>query len=255
MAYIKEYWAEKENRAIQAKKHTEEMEQKYQKQIITSAKETMRYNPEFSIFVRNPGNISYEVIDMDSVQAVIKYAKNHRAAVLNFSSYKNPGGMFLKGSKAQEECLCHKSFLYNVLTRQESFYEWNNQHKNKALYLDRGLYSPNILFFSGEEEVFCDVITCAAPNKSAAQKYQSISDTENTEALRSRIRFLLDIAYDQEVEILILGAYGCGVFGQDPIEVASIFKEYLKEYNFKKVIFAIPKGKNGNYEAFKRTFI
>lgn len=104
---------------------------------------------------------------------------------------------------------------------------------------------------------FGDVITCAAPNKSAAQKYQNVSDEENTRVLRLRIKFVLDIAKNNQVNTLILGAYGCGVFGQDPKEVASIFKEYLENSHkcFKKVIFAIPEGRDGNLEFFKSVFV
>ena len=103
---------------------------------------------------------------------------------------------------------------------------------------------------------FCDVITCAAPNKSAAQKYCSVSNRENTEVLESRIKFVLDVAKHNHVETLILGAYGCGVFGQDAYEVASIFKKYLETSHkcFRQVVFAIPKGKNNNLEAFRKVF-
>ena len=136
------------------------------------------------------------------------------------------------------------------------FYEWNNAHKNKALYLNCGLYSPNIAFFKDEAMVFCDVITCAAPNKSAAQKYCNVSDEENYDTLKSRIQFVLDIAADNQVDTLILGAYGCGVFGQNPKEVSEIFKEYLTTSHtcFKKVVFAIPDEKDGNYKMFLNTF-
>ena len=136
------------------------------------------------------------------------------------------------------------------------FYDWNNRHKNKALYLNRALYSPNIIFCNDGNCVSCDVITCACPNKSASQKYQNVSDKENTEVLKSRIKYVLDIAKDNNVDTLILGAYGCGVFGQDAKEVASIFREYLTTTHkcFKRVIFAIPNGKDGNLEAFKKVF-
>ena len=93
-----------------------------------------------------------EVVDMDSVSAIFQYAENN-TAVLNFASYKNPGGMFVNGSKAQEECLCHESFLYNVLKENQNYYNWNNQHKNRALYLNRALYSPNIKFFHEDKEL------------------------------------------------------------------------------------------------------
>ena len=119
--------------------------------------------------------------------------------------------MFQEGSRAQEEGLCHSPY-----------YEWNKAHKNKALYLNRTLYSPDILFSDGWRNCFCDVITCAAPNKSAAQKYRRVSDVENLEALKSRIRFVLSIAKHQDVDTFILGAFGCGVFGQQAQEVAGM---------------------------------
>ena len=59
--------------------------------------------------------------------------------------------------------------------------------------------------------VACDVITCAAPNKTAALKYKRANSEEITDALISRIDHILAVAYDQKVDNLILGAFGCGV--------------------------------------------
>lgn len=262
MTYIKEYRTNKEKRAEQARKHTKEMAEKYSRCIGTSILTTKIYDTDdFKNieFEEDMKRINTEIIveDIDSVGAVMKYG-NPSSAVLNFSSYKNPGGMFINGSKAQEECLCHESFLYNVLKEfQLEFYDWNSRHKNKALYLNRGLFSKGVWFFRGDSHVECGVITCAAPNKSAAQKYQNVTDEENTEVLRSRIKFVLDMAKDNDVDNLILGAYGCGVFGQNPTEVAEIFKECLDTTHkncFSKVIFAIPKGRDNNLQAFEKVF-
>ena len=99
----------------------------------------------------------------------------------------------------------------------------------------------------------CDVITCAAPNKASAQKYCHVSDMENHDVLESRIRFILNIAEHEQVDTLILGAFGSGVFGQDGTEVAEIFKKLLVEelWTFEKIIFAIPNDtRNGNYQKF-----
>lgn len=264
MAYIKEYWKNKEERAKIAQDHTKKCEKLYEDEIKNAIRDTVIYDTGF-IFNGITPNLETEIIveDLDSVSAIMKYCTgkediNNRTAVLNFSSYKNPGGMFINGSKAQEECLCHESFLYNVLREFViAFYDWNNRHKNKALYLNRGMYTFNVLFFKDGIKKFCDVITCAAPNKSAAQKYQNVSDKENTEVLKSRIAYVLDMAADNRAKTLILGAYGCGVFGQNPVEVASVFKEYLETIHrgyFEKVVFAVPKGKNSNLEAFVNTF-
>lgn len=252
MAYVNE----KENRAQQAVSHTEEMEKIFRSEIKKAIQETIIYDVDFAC-TRDFGEdeegsrrITLEMLD--SVSAIMKAEEEgYRMAVLNFASYRNPGGGFIGGSKAQEECLCHESFLYNVLSQKREFYDWNNQHKNRSLYRNRGMYTPGVIFMHGDKQVSCDVITCAAPNFSAASKNQ-VSSKENSKALKDRIRFILDIARENKVNTLILGAYGCGVFGQDPWEVADIFKEYLEtEYKcFEKVIFAIPKGKDGNCQAF-----
>ena len=89
------------------------------------------------------------------------------------------------------------------------------------------------------------------------KKYHNVDATSNSLALLQRCKLVLDIADENRVDYLILGAFGCGVFGQDPTEVASTFKrllDYSKHY-FTKVIFAVPKGLHKeNYEAFKSVF-
>ena len=71
------------------------------------------------------------------------------------------------------------------------------------------------------------------------------------------MKFILDIARENEVNTLILGAVGCGVFSQEPTMFANIFQEYLDtEYRcFDKVIFAVPQSKgNNNFKVFKEIF-
>lgn len=256
MAYIKEYWIDKEEMAAMARIHTREMQNKYAAEIASAIMNTQIYDMNFQSEKQNEKVMKIFVEDLDTVSAARMYRLYGTPTLLNFSSYKNPGGMFLNGSKAQEECLCHESFLYNVLSEQKSFYAWNNSHKNRALYQNRGLYSPEVIFERGGVAFSCNVITCAAPNKSAAQKYQNVTDEENTRVLKSRIKFVLDIAKENNVDILILGAYGCGVFGQNTAEVAEIFKNYLETTHscFEQVVFAVPKSGDGNYENFASVF-
>ena len=252
------YYPNKEERAKLAQNHTKEMEDLYKDEIEDCIDETLAYNANSKFIEKRLNNKQIIIVDeIDSVGAVFKYVNiNEITAVLNFASYNNPGGNFINGSKAQEECLCHESYLYNVLKGCMGYYKINHKNKNKCLYMDRALYSPNVRFTKEYKDVFCDVITCAAPNKTAAQKYSNVSDEENSKVLKERIEFVLKIAQDNGVDNLILGAYGCGVFGQDPLEVAKIFKEFLsgKYKRFNKVIFAIPNRLEMNYRCFKRIF-
>ena len=242
--------------AVQAEKHTNEMRAKYSGAIESSVKNTKIYSPD-SVFNVTSTIKGTEIIveDLDTVSALNKHKGNGKTALLNFASYKNAGGGFLNGSRAQEEDLCHKSYLYNVLSKfTDTYYAWNNEHKNKGLYLNRALYSPSILF---EDKTYCDVITCASPNRSIFKRYKTVSEEENEEVLRSRLKFILDIARENEVSTLILGAIGCGVFSQEPAMVANIFQEYLDtEYRcFDKVIFAVPQSKgSNNFKVFKEIF-
>lgn len=250
------YWNDSKNRAIKAKKWVDKMEKEHPSEIAYSVKNTMicrKENLNFS-WSKRYSQTAVKLEALDSVSAVFKYTdQNSKTAVLNFASYKQPGGMFLQGSKAQEECLCHESTLYNVLMRfEDTYYASNRKQLNRALYQNVALYSPDVYFERNDNSVKCDVITCAAPNFSAASKYCNVSKEENATVLESRIKFILYLAATQQVDTLILGAFGSGVFGQDAKEVAKITMNLLRHYDgvFKKVVFAVIDEKSANYQAF-----
>lgn len=250
------YWNDSKNRAVKAKKWVDKMENEHPSEIAYSVKNTFICRKEKLDFSwsKRYSQTAIKLEALDSVSAVFKYTEqNSKTAVLNFASYKEPGGMFLQGSKAQEECLCHESTLYNVLREFDStYYARNRKALNRALYQNVALYSPDVYFERGESIAKCDVITCAAPNFSAASRYCNVSREENTAVLEARIKFILYVAAAQQVDTLILGAFGSGVFGQDAKEVAEITMNLLKHYDgvFKKVVFAVIDEKSANYQAF-----
>lgn len=246
---VKYYWENKEARKEIAIEHTKKMEEKYGKEIENCIKATKIYGNTFIYPIQNNIICNVSVANMNSTQAIFDFASG-KTAVLNFASYKNPGGKFIEGSRAQEESLCHDSFLYNVLKTKNEFYAWNIDHKNRGLYTNRALYTPDVIFEKDGYTQKCDVITCAAPNYSLAIKYGWSLMEQNSQALESRIKFVIDIAKENKVDTLILGAYGCGVFCQNPYEVANLFKKYATN-QFKNIIYAIPEGKDNNYKAFK----
>ena len=251
-------WKGKTARSLLAMEHTTQMGELYPEDIRKCIFNSSVYGPHFAIelskFNVRPKQVDIALAPEDSVTAVMYNPTEGKntTALLNFASYKTPGGMFLMGANAQEEAICHESILFNVLKEFPDYYTWNNLSKNRALYLDRAIYSKNILFLKDYEKFRADVITCASPNKKAAQQYCNVTNEENYVVLKQRIEFVLKLAAINKVDTLILGAFGCGVFGQNPTEVATIFKEYLNEYPyvFDKVIFAIPNKDSANYLAF-----
>ncbi len=251
-----------------AVKHTDEMNKNFKNEIKNSVASAKIYGGESGLAPASPNKGSCKcdiTLDkLDSVKSLFTH-RNGKTAVLNFASYKQPGGKFFEGSIAQEESLCHSSDLYNILKEFPQYYEWNKLHNNRALYTDRALYIENVLFFDTSVCVYgadplqikADVITCAAPNYNAAGRYAKVTPEENEAALAKRIKFVLDVAEDNNVETLILGAFGAGVFGQDGMMVAKYFKRYLKgyDYHFKNVYFSIPeRGNDRNHNLFRLIF-
>ena len=239
------YWKNKEERAAAAKNHLAYVSEKYKEEISEQVVNTVMYDAR--VMQRSD----------KSVTAIFtaKLSKDTgKVAALNFASFKNPGGMFLAGSKAQEECLCMDSTLYPVLNSfRGTYYEPNKKLLNRSLYTDRALYTPDVVFENEECTVKADIITCAAPNKYAAQKYQKVSDEENEKILINRLLFIRDIVADQGVDTLILGAFGCGVFGQDPRQVAELMDEIFGVASVENIVYAVP-GQDETAMVFERHF-
>lgn len=243
----------RKQRAEYARVHTMLVRDTYEEQIERCVERTKIYKHPFSFDARKHIETNAILVDMDTVSALSAYAEG-RTAVLNFASYRHPGGGFMTGAMAQEEALCHESFLYDVLEPFDgTVYEYNRNHVNDCLYANRGLYSPDVVFMHGDKTVTADVISVAAPNRRTALNH-GITERQNSDVLKSRIRFVLDIAGNNEIDTLILGAYGCGAFGQDPREVAGIFGQLLTDGCawFRNAVFAIP-DTNANYDIFRRT--
>ncbi len=154
-------------------------------------------------------------------------------AVLNFASAKNPGGGFLGGSQAQEESLARCSALYASLTREEAFYR---QHRasSSLLYSDAMILSPNCPVFRDDEGTLLDApriagfITSAAPNAGAIVTNRPDELALIEETFVDRAEGVLALAAAHGYRRLVLGAWGCGVFRNDPSMVAGVFARHLK---------------------------
>lgn len=105
------YWTEKEERAKKAAQHVELINRVNKKEILEGIAQTEAYTGSVPVTYSPTTHIPHIYVDgLDSVGSVFTHQESgKKMAVLNFASYKNPGGMYLKGSKAQEECLMHAS--------------------------------------------------------------------------------------------------------------------------------------------------
>ena len=213
-----------------------------------------------------------------SVECALKWKKIHpeyKVAVLNFASATRPGGGVTTGSSAQEECICRCTTLYPCLNTAGAIAKFYEPHRKDVgpLHNDDIIYTPNVAILRNDdydwlpEPVFIDVITCAAPNlrEKNISKYNQEREPapdispEELKALHvSRARQILSAAAQEFVDVVILGAFGCGAFRNDPKVVASAYKEVVPEFRkrFKAIEFAVYcRGANTeNYEAFKEVF-
>lgn len=165
---------------------------------------------------------------------------------LNFASARNPGGGFLKGSEAQEESLARSSALYPCIEQMQTMYEVNHRDQT-GLYTDYMIYSPKVPVFrddSGqllENPLLVSFISAPAVN---AGRVRGDNIHQIVSVMLRRIAKILNLALINQHDDIVLGAYGCGVFGNDPSDVAGYFARHLLEggefHNaFNRVVFAV----------------
>lgn len=205
-----------------------------------------------------------EVWACSTQQAVFNLTSQGKdVALLNFASAKNAGGGFLGGAKAQEEDLCRASGLYECQLMCPAYYQANRANSS-LIYTDHMIYSPKVPFFRLDDwldDVFlASVITAPAPNMGAYLAKHKHGQVDVERAFVKRAELLLALLKSLGYRTLVLGAWGCGVFKNNPVFVASVFADLLNQPYFKtafdEVIFAIydKSQSQTTLNAFKNTF-
>ncbi|MFE9021095.1 TIGR02452 family protein [Streptomyces sp. NPDC007808] len=187
-------------------------------------------------------------------------------AVLNFASARNPGGGYLNGAQAQEEALCRASALHTCLLAARAFYDHHRAHRD-PFYTDRVIHSPGVPVFRDDggrlldEPVTVGFLTAAAPNAGVVRRTAPHRTSELPHALAVRAERVLETAAAHGYRRLVLGAWGCGVFQNDPAQVAAAFRALLGPDGrfasaFEHVVFAIldRTPRSAVREAFVRAF-
>ncbi|MBL8793381.1 MAG: TIGR02452 family protein [Planctomycetia bacterium] len=217
--------------------------------VARSVAGTCSYPPDVALPGVPLGNRAtrVEVANESTLAAALRLvARGQRPAALNFASAKHPGGGFLGGARAQEESLARSSGLYACINGNPMYAY--HQASSDALYSDYAIYSPDVPVFRDDdgqllsEPYLCAFITSPAPNAKVVLERDRRRRADIRSALERRIRKVLAIAAHHGHEALVLGAWGCGVFGNDGEEVAELFRRALAyEFQgvFAEVIFAV----------------
>lgn len=190
----------------------------------------------------------FSVINETSIAACARLSKEFPEVMcLNFASAKNPGGGFLGGAEAQEESLARISGLYPSLVKARGYYDYHRS-LGTLLYSDHMIYSPKVCVLKNEggelltEPYFVSFITSPAVNAGATKNNRPEELVQLEPVMIERTRKMLKLAAFRKHEHLILGAWGCGVFANDPEMIAGIFHKLLTtEFLgvFKVVHFAV----------------
>lgn len=201
-----------------------------------------------------------------SAARTLKDEGTEKVIVLNFASAKNPGGGFLNGSIAQEESLARSSALYASISRQTEMYEFNRRNKT-ALYSDYMIYSPDVPVFRDDDGNLLEnpyqvsFITSPAVNAGAVRLTGEATQEQIDQVMIKRIEKILAVSIINGYKKIVLGAFGCGVFRNDPNTVAKYFKDILidnpkYQNQFDKIVFAVLDNSRdqSNFNAFKNLF-
>lgn len=214
-----------------------------------------------------------------SFQAAMRLVSENpgsKVAVMNFANAFKAGGAVENGAGAQEECLCRTSTLYPLLYRsslRDSFYKYHHE-KNSPVASDSLIYTEGVVICKTDEDlpkrmdkkdwVEVDVITIAAPDLRGSSNMHFelvnggalLQDAELFGYHVKRAIHMLTVAAAKGADVLVLGAFGCGAFQNNPEVVARAYKVALQEFPkvFKKIEFAVfcPPGGSKNYDVFSK---
>lgn len=227
----------------------EEIEESIERSRFIDAETACKIREES---VSESGKLSYDycrVAAMSTVEALYAITEEHKGnrGILNFASALSPGGGFLLGSNTQEDLLAYSSSMYAAQVKFPEYYNANKLYNN-PLYTECAIFSPNVVFFRNGDyslrtnAVASHVLTLPAVNmKEVKRKRMDVKNAERV--MRERMKLSLALFHYYGARNIILGAYGCGAFGNDIRKVAWWWRELLQDdfsNKFESVTFAVP---------------
>lgn len=205
--------------------------------VVNGVEEFTGEDIELTPLTDNRCTFSCENIDTFAmVQKLVAGGKKGILA-LNNASPVHPGGGVRKGARAQEEDLCRKSTLLMSLESEDAFEYYDyNRGLNNFNGSDACIISPNVEVIKDADgkkmrnTFTCAVLTCAAPKVNRG--YNGLNKGQYIELVRNRIYVMLKVSAYMGYRNLVLGAWGCGAYGNDARLISNIFYEAITDFKY-----------------------
>lgn len=168
----------------------------------------------------------------DTISVARKYRRKSGVDFLVFASSKHFGGGIWNGAKAQEEDIFLCTNLAEAKEDVQKYYPLEG-----VMVMDCKIIR-DANFNELEYSIPARAFFAAAPNLN-----KKMNNPKLDVDLYTRMCTLTDATFDySKGNFLVIGAWGCGVFKNDPKEVAEIFKKAMPLFldDYEGVVVAIP---------------
>lgn len=188
-----------------------------------------------------------KVINEDAFSVARKYVDGvNKVVTLNHANATHVFGGVEVGARAQEE----------DLARMSNYFMWYGQ-KNLPIKPTACVYTTNVCVVKDEnyndlaEPFYTNMMAFAALCRPTLKR-DGTYNSEQLHIMRESIHNMFRVPYQNGDDTLILGAWGCGAFGNPPEEVSKLFKECVEKYDrcFKNIVFAVLSRRDNNFDVF-----
>lgn len=187
--------------------------------------------------------LSDNIRAVTTIECILQNSKK-RVIALNFANALYPGGAYTIGGNAQEESLCRATLLYYTIRGEKEFYR-ANRGRCSALYTDGMIFSENVPIIrddSGrllDEQMKADFVTCPAVNRRELLPWHR---SQADRVMERRIEKIVSFMQSLDRDVIVLGAFGCGAFGNKREKILPCFERAINKFTdgSAEIIFAIP---------------
>ena len=180
-------------------------------------------------------------------------ARGAKVMVLDFATDVQPGGGARHGKQqgTQEEMLCRQSTLLSGLETLRY-----PMPSGGCAVVDGVCVFRNDDYSLRQEPFYVSVVAAAMPN------LQGTDEAKKRAVVGQKLGAVLGAWDSSECDTLVLGAWGCGAFGNDAEEMAAMFRDVLQAprpvRDGRRVVFAVPGGGGAagkaRFEGFQKVF-